>query len=227
LLLRRIVWPMTGMTKTHMTPESLAAYHPRLYHVTAPEAGESIKRHGLLSTEALLKLFDITSKRRAEIAGRRRDSEVMLEHPDHGRAVISDNLPLSFSALEKCLDDDLTPVEWLRILNTRVFFWADESGLRRLLGARANRNRDRLVLVVDTLSIVKAHAKKVELSPINTGATLRRPARRGLATFSPLANHSYREWRGLRGGRDSVLEVVVRGSVPDIEKHIVEGIRTG
>ena len=113
------------------------------------------------------------------------------------------------------------PADWLRLLNARVFFWADTDGLARLLGARINRARPREVLGFDTLGLARAHAERMELCPINSGSTIRKPARRGLATFTPLLAMEYAQWRRQRGGRDRILEVVVRGGVPDISRYLV------
>ncbi|OJW47576.1 MAG: hypothetical protein BGO67_04310 [Alphaproteobacteria bacterium 41-28] len=208
-----------------MTAEELAERHPRLYHVTEPGAWESIRQKGLLSTTSMLDLFEIKDPSRATIEGKRRSSAVLLEHPNHGRVIINDNVPLNEKALEKCLNENLTPADWLRILNARVFFWANEEGLNRLLGARHNRNRSREVIVVDTLSLAKAHAERIELCPINSGSTLRKPARRGLDTFTPMLQYSYNDWRKLRGRRDQILEIVVRDHVLDIGQHMVEVLR--
>ncbi|MBY0282006.1 MAG: hypothetical protein K2W94_07625, partial [Alphaproteobacteria bacterium] len=181
-----------------MTPQELAEKHPCLYHVTEPGAWESIKKRGLLSTTHLLDLFEIKGQQRQEIEERRRPTTIQLEHPIHGSVIINDNIPLSEKALLNCLDDHLIPSEWLRILNERVFFWASKEGLDRLLGARLNRGRAREILVVDTLSLVKAHVDQVELCPINSGATIRKAARRGLETFTPLSRYTFKEWSKLR-----------------------------
>lgn len=202
-----------------MSPEELAARHPRLYHLTAPGAYESIARHGLLPASQLLRLF---GHKPGPIETRRRASDVVLTHPVHGRAVINDNLPLSEAALAACLDDGLAPADWLAMLNARVFFWADEAGLRSLLNARRNKRRARDVLVFDTLRLARACAPGIDLSPINSGATLRRPARRGLSTFTPMTALSYDAWRRLRGRADTVREVSVRGAVDDVESMILD-----
>lgn len=205
-----------------MTPGDLAALHPRLFHLTTPGAWPSIAAHGLLSTTRLLELFEVPAERREELTTRRRPGEVPVAHPRHGAAVLNDNLPLSERALAGCLQDGLSPADWLRMLNARVFLWADEAGLARLANARMNRGRPREVLVFDTLSLASAHAERVELSPINSGATIRRPARRGPGTFTPLGALAYRDWRRRRGGWDRVVEVAVRGGIPDAARHLVE-----
>jgi hypothetical protein len=140
----------------------------------------------------------------------------------HGDVTITDNRPLSISALASCLDDGLTPEAWLRMLNARVFFWANESSAARLANAALHRDRQKTVLVFRTASLIESCAARVELSAINSGATVRSAPRRGLATFVPMAKHSYETWRQLRGRRDTVKEVTVVEGVHDISEHLIE-----
>ena len=205
-----------------MTPAELADRFPRLYHVTEPGAAASVRRLGLLTARDACALFEVGAHETRRLTERRRPDPVPITHPDHGRLVINDNRPLSEVALAKCLDDGLTPADWLRILNGMVFFWPDADGVRSLLNARINRDRARDVLVFDTASLAAAHRDAVHLSPINSGSTIRKPARRGLATFSRAIDHDYRDWRRLRGGSDRVREIAVRGSVRDAGDHLVE-----
>ncbi len=204
-----------------MSPEDLARHHPRLFHVTQPECVEGILAGGLLSTSRLLDRFGINGARRAVLEAAPRPTRVVLRHPRHGQAVLNDNTPLSEKALAGCLDDGLSPADWLGMLNQRVFFWADEDEVATLTGARLNRGRNLAVLVLDTLGLVRAHASRVELCPINSGSTIRKPARRGLATFTKLGAHDYQAWRGLRGQRDRVREVVVRDGVSPVAGHVI------
>lgn len=205
-----------------MTPEELAARHPRLYHLTLPGNLPGIERHGLLSTSLLLDAHEIEGDYRVAIERRCRPSAVQLDHPVYGATMINDQSPMSETALAKCLDGGLTPAEWLVLLNGRVFLWASERDLRDLLEARANRNRPVTVLILDTLRLARDYASLIEFSPINSGNTRRKPARRGLKTFSPLERYGYAEWTGLRGKRDRIREVTVLGGVPDISNYLVE-----
>ena len=205
-----------------MTPEELAARHPRLYHVTSPGAWEGIARHGLLPAATLAALFGADQT----IVERRRPDSVAISHPVHGHAVLTDNVPLNLAVLSRCLDDGLTPADWLQRLNERVFFWADEGGLGRLLDARLNRGRAREVLVVDTLRLARAHHDRIELSAINSGAAIRRAARRGIGTFTPMDRHSYDAWRRLRGPLDRVREVTVVGGVADVGGFVIDRYTT-
>lgn len=209
-----------------MTPEELAERHPRLYHVTEPGAWSSIKRNGLLSTSRLLDLFEIENAQREILETKRRPAAVQIQHHHYGNAILNDNAPLSEEALKKCLDDHLAPADWLRILNARVFFWTNEESLNRHLGARLNRTRSREVMIVDTLSLAKAHAECIELSPINSGVTFRKAARRGMHTFTPMLKYSYSQWSKIRGRRDKIQEVTVLDQVRDIAVHVIDVIQT-
>jgi hypothetical protein len=210
-----------------MTPEELAAMHPRLYHATDAANLDGILRHGLLSTSRILNLCGAPDEERAAFTRQRRRDRVTLEHPDGGVAVITDNSPLHEGNLARCLDDGLSVEDWCTKLNERVFFWVDERSLHRLLNAEASRQRDRVVLVFDTESLAQAYAGQIELSPINSGSSLRKPARRGHATFAPLLRQSYAEWRQLRVERgekttpDTIKEVTVLGGIEHVERFLV------
>ncbi len=199
-----------------MTAEELAAKHPRLYHLTLPSNLPGIEQYGLLPASALM------ARHGLDLHRTRRPTAVPLYDPAHGAATLNDQSPMTEAALARCLDDGLSPGDWLALLNARVFFWADAAGLDRLRHARANRGRTMAVLEVDTARLCRACAGQIELSAINSGATIRRPARRGLATFTPMLRYSYDEWQRLRGGRDRVQEVTVVGGVPLIADYLAD-----
>jgi hypothetical protein len=205
-----------------MTPDDLARRYPRLFHLTAPEALDGIMRFGLRSTTSLLRDCAMTLSERTRIETTRRPAPLLLQHEQVGKIEINDNKPLHEANLATVLDDGLTPADWLSMLNARVFFWAREEGLQTLSSAAANRTRPRLVLVINTLRLAHAYTDGIDLSPINTGSTMRQPARRGLATFTPMQSLSFEAWRRQRGRRDHVKEVAVRCDIPDIGDFIME-----
>ena len=202
-----------------MTPAEFARRHPRLYHVTDPAAWPGIEARGLLPAQRLVELFGHPDPE--AVLRTRRPAEVRLTHPTLGEAVVNDNLPLNVASLDKALDDGLTVADWMGMLSARVFFWADRRAADRLLNARMNRGRSRLVIEVDTRSLAEAHAGRLELSPINSGSSIRRAARRGLGTYTPVTAMSYDAWRRKRGRLDRVLEVTAVGGVPDLADHVL------
>lgn len=123
-----------------MDPERLVSRYPALFHMAESGSWESIREHGLLSTTALLDLFEVEGQERLAIESARRPEIVQLEHPEYGVALVRDNKPMQEKALERCLHG-MTPREWYEHLNWRVFFWVEQKRLLKLLGARAYRDR--------------------------------------------------------------------------------------
>jgi hypothetical protein len=115
----------------------------------------------------------------------------------------------------------MTPPEWYRLLNGKVYFWLTEGRLSRMLGARPYRGHEHCVLTLDTESLVGAHAERITLSPINSGAMIRNPLRRGRETFTPVAAYPFEAWRRKRGKADAVVELAVEYSVPDVGRHVI------
>jgi hypothetical protein len=181
--------------------------------------------HGLLSTSELLDLYGITGERRELIESKRRPESVSVATKGMPKATIRDQKPMTESALKKCLPEGLEPAEWFELLNARVFFWLSRDRLRGLLKARAYRNHPQLVLTVDTASLVNAHLELIELSPLNSGATIYNPQPRGLDTFRSIADYPYDERRKTRSIEKSIVELVVRGGVPDIRDHLISAHR--
>ncbi len=201
-----------------MTPDELAERVPKLYHVAKPGMSKSIRANGLLSTSKLLDLFEIPEAERDKIMYKRRPENVAIEHSIYGTALINDQKPISEVKLANCLDDDLTPSEWLALLNRRVFLWPNEARLEKFLACYPGSE----VIVLDTLSLAQCCSESVELCAFNSGSTYYLPPRRGLASFTPLLEMSYQEWSKKRGKRDKIAEVVVVGSVLDIDRHILD-----
>ncbi len=181
----------------------------------------AIRDHGLLSTSALLSRYGVQDEARLAIEAQHRPECVMIVGAGLPNAVVRDQKPMSDGALLKCLDDDLTPADWYRMLNARTFFWLSRDRLRRLLNARAYRDRPQTVLTLETQSLVKAHASRIELSAINSGSTLFKPVQRGMRTFQAIDDYDYGLWRKKRGSKDAVVELVVRDSVSEVEDHVI------
>lgn len=202
-------------------PEVLTKRFPRLYHMAEVGSWPGIQRHGLLSTSALLDLFEVKGAKREALEAQHRPECATITHPLHGSAVIRDQKPMSDSALNKVLQDGLTPALWYRTLNERVFFWLRRERLEGLLKARAYRTRRQTVLVVDTAGLLARHAERVALSPLNSGSTLFKPLPRGNDTFRPLSSYPFDEWDRKRKGRDPVVELTIHYAVPDIRDHVI------
>lgn len=202
-------------------PEVLAARFPRLYHMAQAGSWPGIQRNGLLSTNALLDLFEVQGEAREALVARHRAESVPIRHPLRGEAVIRDQKPMSDGGLLRALGDGLTPAEWYRLLNEKVFFWLARERLDKLLGAAAYRDKRQTVLTIDTAALLARHADQVLLSPINSGCTKPYPTPRGRDTFLPLADYPFEESSRKRGRQNAVVELTVRYAVPDIRDFVL------
>ena len=175
----------------------------------------SIRKHGLLSTSALLDLFDVTGVQRERIESHRRPESVTVARSGIGSAVIRDQKPMDDLGLERCLQDGLTPRRWYEILNARVFFWLTRKRLLRLTTARAYRDAEHDILEVDAASLVAAYRDRITLAPINTGATKPMPAPRGKATIVGIREYDY-VGRKLSHPREPVVELAVSPGIQNV-----------
>lgn len=190
-----------------MDPDRLAALHPVLYHMADARNWESIRRYGLLSTSALLDRLGVSGEARTPVEAAHRPKTLALPAPD-GTVFVRDQHPLEPAALAACLDD-VSPADWYKTLNARVFFWPTRDRLERML--KAYGRSEQAIFEVDAKGLLGRHASETELSHINSGyAGSRYPAaRRGRYTFVPLLEYAY-------SAKNKVAEVTVLDAVPNI-----------
>ncbi len=198
---------------------------PVLYHMAECGSWNSIRRHGLLSTSALLELFEVPETTRGVIGANRRPDNVVIEHPRLGRAVIRDQKPMDDAGLLRCLQDGLVPEEWYRLLNARVFMWLTRDRLHRLLKARPYRGLEHDVLELDAAPVVAACRERITLSPINSGATKPFPRGRGKDTFLSIENYPYASWRRKRKAGERVVELAVADGIRDVGQFVRRVLR--
>jgi len=198
-----------------MTNEELIQNYPRAYHMAEAKTWDSIKKHGLLSTTALLDLFEIGGAERRKLESERRPECVTIKHSLYGTAVIRDQKPMSEKALLKCLVG-ATPQQWYELLNRRTFFWLNPDRLNRLLSARAYRDRTHCVITVDTRRLIEGRSDRVTLCPINSGSTIMSAPARSPTSFYPIADYPFDHWKECRGKKNAIAELAVDYAVPNI-----------
>jgi hypothetical protein len=193
--------------------------YPRLYHMAEGGSWQSIRQRGLLSSSALLDLYEVQGDLRDRLESRHRPEKYTIAHPLHGEAVLRDQKPMSDATLRDCLQDGLCPADWYRLLNRKVFFWLTEARLLTLLNAKAYRNDVHDVLTVSTAELLERYSATVSLSPMNSGNSVPWKHPRGLATFLPIADYPFAERRKYRD--NSVVELTVDYAVPDVADFIL------
>lgn len=206
---------------TGISLDELVGHYPYLYHMAEADSWDSIQKKGLLSTSALLDLFEVNGQDRFAIESCHRPKSVTIEHPKHGCAVIRDQIPMRERSLLKCLEG-VTPRKWYEFLNGKVFLWATLHRLESLLGARAYREKEHLILKVDARKLLTKYASTVLLSPINSGSTIYRPSLRGIKTFQSLNNYPFEERKKKRGVPNAVAEIAFEYAIRDVCQFVVK-----
>jgi hypothetical protein len=114
---------------------------------------------------------------------------------------------MNASALAKCLTD-FTPQEWCKSLNGRVFLWPTRQRVIRHIGAKLATGTKRIVLAFDTQSLFEVlDVDLFELSPINSGNTMRKAVSRGSSTFRRFRDYPFNERRKSKGLQSAIAEV--------------------
>jgi hypothetical protein len=183
------------------------------------EAGSwpSIRKYGLLSTSALLDLFEVSGTRRDAIESQWRAESITLQHPVHGEAIIRDQKPLPESKLQNLLLDGMTTREYYTLLNQKTFFWVRRERLEGLLRARPYRRKSHTVLTIDTKKLVARHAKEIWLTRINSGAAIYGVGMRGTSTFRRISDYPI-EQNKKEKKHDAIVELAVDYAVKDISE---------
>jgi hypothetical protein len=196
--------------------------YPRLFHMAEIDTWASIQEHGLLSTSALLDLYQVDGSDRVAIEREKRPEIVEIKCQGLPTARIRDQKPLSDSALEMVLLDNLKPADWYKILNGKVFLWSSEEKVHTLLTAKAYRDRPHDVITVDTARLVSQHIEEMTLCPYNSGSTIMNPVARGLGTFQRVLDYDFDHWRRRRGLSKAVTEVCVDYAIRPVDDLVID-----
>lgn len=205
-----------------ITKDEFVAAFPRLYHMAHEDSWPSIKKHGLLSTSALLDLFNVEKNLRHKIESEHRPEYTKIESPKYGAAMIRDQKPMSDGGLARCLNDGLKPLDWYRILNAKVFLWTSKDRLYKLMSAKAYKKDKHLVLVFSSAALVEDYWSKILFCPMNSGCTRPFAHPRGNSTFLSPAKYPYEDWLSRRPAKEAIVEVAVKDGIHGVDKLIID-----
>lgn len=202
-----------------MTTDLLARFcqrYPRLYHMAEAGSWRSVREHGLLSTTALLDLFEIEGRMRREIETQWRPEGVPISHPIHGTAVIRDQWPMPPEHLARGLDG-IAPQQWYEFLNGRAFLWLSEERLMRMLSAAPYRDATHDVLTLDTRAFVDEYVDRIKVCQINSGFAM--PM---FGKVTPRSFESFQtiEQRAATGRLSGLAELTVEYAAPDVWQFV-------
>ena len=202
-----------------MEVAALINRYPRLYHMAEKDSWPSIRAHGLLSTSAALDRYQTQGAQRMALEEGHRPEKITLG-AGGDQIVLRDQKPMEPPRLQEALVDGTTPSQWYKLLNGKVFMWAEEHRLFQLLNARHYRNLEHDVLTIDTARLAASYRDAIWLCHMNSGNTFPIPHRRSLDTFKRICDYPTKKNPSIPA--KEVVEVVVDYSVPDIASYVVE-----
>lgn len=191
-----------------------ADIYPSLYHMAESGSWTSIQRHGLLSTAALLDLFEISGSQRVALESQWRRKSETIGHPCYGEAVVRDQRPMPPDALRSVLIDT-TATEWYELLNRKVFLWVDECRLKKMLESKSYRDVAHDVVKIDTKALLNEYFDWVTVCRLNSGSVRGRQGPRSPASFQTISDR--KATYGLRG----LAELTVDHAVRDVERYVI------
>ncbi|MES2694510.1 MAG: hypothetical protein V4773_13625 [Verrucomicrobiota bacterium] len=199
-----------------------------VYHLAEASNWPAIRREGLRSASELIARAGLRGVKRDALERQQRREGMELS----SGVRLRDQCPMPPEALARCLTG-MTPEEWYTLVNAHVFFWLDPDRLNRQ--RKACGLRPQVVLTMDVARLVAAHAKRIALTPINTGNARRQPAKRSAATFVPYVTWMESAWASEaaalgtreRARSHTPVELTVRGAVPDLAKMILKVTELG
>ena len=229
-----------------MRSEQLAEFYPRLFHMAWQGSWENICKYGLLSSQALVELFELIPEQGGLLLQNHRPEWVKISCAGLGTATVRDQKPMSDKLKPEVASNRIATVRdqkpmsdkgvctalgvndprpWYELLNSMVFFWPTKERLRTMMSAKAYIGMKHDLLVVDAEKLVDHHCDNIRLSSMNSGATKPIPHPRDLNLFKTFEEFPFGDRRKRYGVKKAVAEVCVLNSVRDIKDLIVD-VRT-
>lgn len=200
-----------------MRGEQLVETYPRLFHMAWEGSWPNIQKHGLLSTRALLELYEVDEGDAERIVREHRSHWIGVEKDGLPRAVVRDQKPMSDEGVRRALGADACLGDWYSLLNSMVFFWPTKKRLITMMNAGAYRGMRHDLIIVDTEKLIGLKQQYIRLSTMNSGATKPYPHPRSMDMFMKFEDYPFDELMRKKRVEGAVAEVCVIHGVEDIE----------
>ena len=137
-------------------------------------AWEHIEKHGFRTAEQLIMEADVSEEQRQELLTTPRPESVHLNVRGED-VVLRDQGPLlARKDVKTLLDKGLDVSDWIQVLNRRVYFFTDETSMKKFLDKYVQTDGAQDVIWLSPLKVLDAAGSHLELTSQNTGAGARR-----------------------------------------------------
>jgi hypothetical protein len=195
--------------------DQLARRFPNLWHVTFAGGWNGIQRHGFLRTIDVL----------PGCCGAQRTEPTSVELADGTQIMLRDQLRTRVDPTRSL--DAITPSEWWRLVNSRVYFFCREREVDRLVGSYLGRQLAQEVIKLRTKPALEVLTDQVEVTTVNVGVFPRtRGPSRGRNSFVPLADYAVVDTAKLREVTIVARMPVVSSAITSVVRHDVDGHRS-
>lgn len=189
-----------------MNLDQLADRFPVLWPVTFDGGWKGIADHGLLRAIDVAELR--CSEHRAEITP--------IEAPAGFRVVLRDQIRSRIDPTPYL--DNLTPAEWWRVINSRVYFFCRQRDADVLVDAYLRRRHVQEVIKLRTSQVLRPVMDAVEVATVNAGVFPRtKGPSRGRSTFVSLSDFPAAQASKIK---EITVQVPVRISSPAVTSVI-------
>lgn len=199
----------------------LSEMYPNLYHMAVSGSYSSIKAHGLRSSAELCALVSRTEEEKMQLLRKLRRESIYIGDTEFGPIILRDQKPMIAASLSGSLTD-MTPEDWLSLLNSRTFFWPTKERLRTMMSARPYRELQHEVFVFKTQTLLNAYVDNAWVSPINSGATIPWKHPRGSSTFTRLKDFDLAARLEVANRKSAVAEFVLDCRLHPVSDHLID-----
>jgi hypothetical protein len=195
--------------------EQLAKRFPNLWHVTFAGGWDGIDRHGLLRT------IDVAPLGCEEL------------RPEVTRVEASDGLQITLrNQLRSRVDptpslDGVTPAEWWRLVNSRVYFFCRQSHADQLVASYLGQHLVQEVIKLRTGPALELVADNVEVTTVNVGVFPRtKGPSRGPNNFVPLDEYPVADVGKIREITVAARVPLSSSAITSVVRHDLDGVRS-
>jgi hypothetical protein len=194
-----------------MTPEQFLNRCKVICHVGPAGVWGQIEKHGFRTAEQLILEAELTEDERQALLSTPRQESVRLTVRGE-EVILRDQGPLFAGKDQKpILGDGPDVSDWIHLLNQRVYFFVDETSMRKFLDKYLLIDGSQDVIWLSPLKLVEAAGLRLELTSQNTGAIARQSGVQKTAdAFAPLWRFTDRKptEATIFGGFDDLSPVV-------------------